>query len=106
MASYGPSLASAAGSARWCEIQGERRRDALFNEYRAKLDGSSPRKLTDNPGYDGEPAVCGKDGSIVFTSMRDGDLDLYRMDADGSNVKRLTATPGYDGAAAWRLFQT
>ena len=34
--------------------------------------------------------MCGKDGSIVFTSMRDGDLELYRMDADGKNVKRLT----------------
>ena len=34
--------------------------------------------------------MCGKDGSIVFTSMRDGDIDLYRMDADGENVRRLT----------------
>ena len=34
--------------------------------------------------------VCGKDGSIVFTSVRDGDIELYRMDADGKNVKRLT----------------
>jgi hypothetical protein len=43
--------------------------------------------------------VCGKDGSIVFTSVRDGDIDLYRMDADGGNVRRLTSTPGYDGGA-------
>ena len=34
--------------------------------------------------------MCGKDGSIVFTSVRDGDIELYRMDADGKNVKRLT----------------
>ena len=34
--------------------------------------------------------MCGKDGSIVFTSMRDGDIELYRMDADGKNVRRLT----------------
>ena len=40
-----------------------------------------------------------KDGAIVFTSVRDGDLELYRMDADGQNVKRLTHTPGYDGGA-------
>ena len=43
--------------------------------------------------------MCAKDGSIVFTSVRDGDLDLYRMDADGKNVQRLTSTPGYDGGA-------
>ena len=34
---------------------------------------------------------------IVFTSMRDGDLDIYTMDADGKNVKRLTNELGYDG---------
>ena len=47
-------------------------------------------RLTDTPGYDAEATVCGKDGSIVFTSVRDGDLELYRMDADGKNVRRLT----------------
>ncbi len=36
---------------------------------------------------------------IVFTSVRDGDIELYRMDADGKNVKRLTFEPGYDGGA-------
>src|SRR5690606_17890031 len=43
--------------------------------------------------------VCPVDGSIIFTSTRDGDLELYRMDADGNNVVRLTSTPGYDGGA-------
>ena len=36
---------------------------------------------------------------IVFTSVRDGDLELYQMNADGSDVRRLTHTPGYDGGA-------
>lgn len=57
------------------------------------------RRLTETPGYDAEGTVCGKDGSIVFTSVRDGDLELYRMDRDGRNVRRLTHTPGYDGGA-------
>ncbi len=56
-------------------------------------------RLTDTKGYDAEGTVCGKDGSVIFTSVRDGDLELYRMDADGKNVKRLTFTPGYDGGA-------
>ncbi len=55
--------------------------------------------LTTNQAYDAETTVCPKDGSLIFTSTRDGDLDLYRMDADGENVKRLTDTPGYDGGA-------
>jgi hypothetical protein len=57
------------------------------------------RRLTETPGYDAEGTVCGKDGSIVFTSVRDGDLELYRMDRDGKNVRRLTHAPGYDGGA-------
>ncbi|HVY32195.1 MAG TPA: M20/M25/M40 family metallo-hydrolase [Polyangiaceae bacterium] len=75
---------------------------ALYDSYdifRANADGSNLRQLTNSPGYDAEATVCKKDGSIVFTSVRDGDIELYRMNADGSNVKRLTHTPGYDGGA-------
>ncbi len=75
---------------------------ALYDTYdifRANADGTNVRRLTEAPGYDAEGTVCAKDGSIVFTSVRDGDIDLYRMDADGKNVKRLTSTLGYDGGA-------
>jgi Tol biopolymer transport system component len=70
-----------------------------FEIFRANVDGSNLRQLTNSPGYDAEGTICSKDGSIIFTSVRDGDLELYRMDADGKNVKRLTHTPGYDGGA-------
>jgi Tol biopolymer transport system component len=75
---------------------------ALYDSYdifKANADGSNVRRLTSAPGYDAEATVCKKDGSIVFTSDRDGDIELYRMNADGSNVRRLTHTPGYDGGA-------
>ena len=36
---------------------------------------------------------------IVFTSVRDGDLDLYTMNIDGTDVKRVTRDLGYDGGA-------
>jgi hypothetical protein len=75
---------------------------ALYDTYdifKADADGKNPVRLTDVKGYDAEATVCAKDGSIIFTSVRDGDIDLYRMDADGKNVKRLTDTPGYDGGA-------
>src|SRR5262249_59433086 len=70
-----------------------------YDIYSARPDGSELRRLTNTPGYDAEATVCGKDGSIVFTSTRDGDIDLYRMDKDGRNVRRLTSVPGYDGGA-------
>ena len=75
---------------------------ALYDSYdifRAKADGTGVTRLTDAPGYDAEATVCKKDGSIVFTSVRDGDIELYRMDADGKNQKRLTNFVGYDGGA-------
>lgn len=79
---------------------------AGFDIIRANADGSNRRPLTGVAGgkaapaaYDGEASVCSKDGSIVFTSLRDGDLDLYRMDASGENVRRLTTAAGYDGRA-------
>ncbi|HSZ81131.1 MAG TPA: M20/M25/M40 family metallo-hydrolase [Polyangia bacterium] len=70
-----------------------------YDIYRAGVDGAAPRRLTTTRGYDAEGTVCAKDGSIVFTSVRDGDIDLYRMDADGQNVRRLTHDVGYDGGA-------
>ena len=70
-----------------------------YQIYSAAPDGGDLVALTDTDAYDAEATVCPVDGSIVFTSTRDGDLDLYRMDADGTNVRRLTDTPGYDGGA-------
>ena len=70
-----------------------------YDIFKSKLDGTNLTRLTETPGYDAEATVCGKDGSILFTSVRDGDIDLYRMDADGKNVRRLTHTAGYDGGA-------
>ncbi|WP_224249909.1 M20/M25/M40 family metallo-hydrolase [Hyalangium gracile] len=75
---------------------------ALYDSYdifKVNADGSGLTRLTDAPGYDAEGTVCGKDGSILFTSVRDGDIELYRMDRDGKNVRRLTQSPGYDGGA-------
>jgi Tol biopolymer transport system component len=63
----------------------------------ADADGGNVARLTDHEGYDAEGVVSPDGRTIVFTSLRDGDLDLYLMDADGRNVRRLTDRPGYDG---------
>lgn len=70
-----------------------------FDIYKANADGSNLRKLAPGPGYDAEATVCAKDGAIIFTSTRSGDLELWRMDADGNNLRQLTNLPGYDGGA-------
>ena len=61
------------------------------------LDGSGWKRLTDTPGYDAEATLSPDGKTIVFTSVRDGDLEIYTMATDGSQVKRLTHEPGYDG---------
>ena len=72
---------------------------AAYEIYVAGADGSNPRNLTNSPGYDAEATVSPTGDRIVFTSVRDGDIDLYSMNLDGSDVKRLTDRPGYDGGA-------
>ena len=67
-----------------------------YDIYRAAADGSHPVKLTNMPGYDAEATIA-PDGLVVFTSVRDGDMEIYSMKADGSDVKRLTNRLGPDG---------
>jgi len=62
-------------------------------------DGAALVQLTDAPGYDAEATLSPVGDRIVFTSIRDGDLDLYSMALDGSDVRRLTEREGYDGGA-------
>ncbi|MGH9800568.1 MAG: TolB family protein, partial [Blastocatellia bacterium] len=71
-----------------------------FDIFKANLDGSNPKPLTTTARYDAE-ATIRPDGTIVFTSLRDGDLDIYTMDRNGRNVKRLTNELGYDGGPFW-----
>jgi Tol biopolymer transport system component len=69
---------------------------ASYDIFRAASDGGDVQRLTNTPGYDAE-ATIGPDGRIVFTSVRDGDMEIYSMNADGSDVRRLTNRPGPDG---------
>jgi TolB protein len=68
-----------------------------FDIYSARADGSAPRRLTNYGVYTAEGTLSPDGRTIVFTSLKDGDLDIYTMSADGSNIRRLTSTPGYDG---------
>jgi TolB protein len=67
-----------------------------YDIFRANPDGSDLTRLTTTPGYDAE-ATIGRDGRIVFTSVRDGDMEIYSMNGDGGDVRRLTHRAGPDG---------
>jgi len=70
-----------------------------FDIFKARADGSHLVRLTKTRGYDAEGTLSPDGKRIVFTSLRDGDLDVYTMDLNGKHVKRLTTGLGYDGGA-------
>ena len=72
---------------------------ADFDVFTARADGSDLKRLTTTPGYDAEATVSVDGKWLVFTSVRDGDLELYKMHPDGSALTRLTHSVGYDGGS-------
>jgi len=57
------------------------------------------KQLTHVPGYNAESTVHPTEEKIIFTSMRNGDIDLYEINYDGSELTRITHDFGYDGGA-------
>ena len=70
-----------------------------YDIFMASLDGKIVKQLTNTPGYDAEATISPDGSKMIFTSVRDGDLDLYIMDMNTYQVKRITNTLGYDGGA-------
>ena len=68
-----------------------------YDIYTANDDGSNLRRLTNYGVYTAEGTLSPDRQTIVFTSLKDGDLDIYTMRIDGTGMKRLTFQPGYDG---------
>jgi len=72
-----------------------------YDIFIADLKGNITKRVTNTPGYDAEGTISPNGDRIIFTSMRNGDIDLYTMDLDGGNVKQITNTLGYDGGACF-----
>jgi Tol biopolymer transport system component len=68
-----------------------------YDIFSVKIDGQGMQRLTNTPGYDAEATIAPDGKTIVWTSIRDGDLDIYAMNIDGTHMRRLTDEPGYDG---------
>ena len=56
-------------------------------------------QLTNHPGYNAETTIHPTEEKVIFTSLRDGDINLFEMDYNGENVIQITTEYGYDGGA-------
>jgi Periplasmic component of the Tol biopolymer transport system len=70
-----------------------------YDIYTANPDGSNLERLTSYGVYTAEGTLSPDGKTIVFTSLKGGDLDIYTMNVDGSSIKQLTTQKGYDGGA-------
>lgn len=70
-----------------------------FDIFMADLNGSVVKRLTTSKGYDAEATISPDGEKMIYTSVKDGDIDLYSMDLKTGKEKRITNTLGYDGGA-------
>jgi Tol biopolymer transport system component len=72
---------------------------ASFDIFMADLDGKIVKQLTHSNGYDAEATLSPDGKKMIYTSVKDGDIELYIMDLKSGKEKRITHTLGYDGGA-------
>lgn len=70
-----------------------------YDIYLADTTGEILQQLTHTNGYDAEATLSPDGSKMIFTSMRNGDLDLYIMDLKTGKTKQITHELGYDGGA-------
>jgi len=76
-------------------------RDGNREIYRMNASGNNETNLTNDDGFDSDPAWLPGDRGFVFTSTRDGSFDLFVQELDGAGApegapERLTTHPGRD----------
>lgn len=62
---------------------------ASYDIYVSDLRGNTKMQLTNIEGYDAEPTVSPNGTKIVYTALRQGDLNLWTMDINGQNKNKL-----------------
>ena len=63
--------------------------------------GSSPRRVSKQPGLNLGGAMSPNGGSIVLTLSKDGNSELYTIGTDGVIKARLTRSGAIDGSPTW-----
>lgn len=80
-------------------------RDGNFEIYMMNADGSSPTRLTNNPGIDLFSSWAPDGQRFAFQTTRDdpatGTTEIYTMNVDGTGVTRLTQNTSLDNYPMW-----
>ena len=64
--------------------------------FAAALDGSGKKRLTDDPAFDGWPAISPDGRSIAFASRRGGDkFRIFLMPIEGGQAREVASPAGY-----------
>ncbi|MEP6681643.1 MAG: hypothetical protein ABJA35_00210 [Parafilimonas sp.] len=71
----------------------------MYDIFLADTSGKIIKQLTKTKGYDAEGTLSPDGKKMIFTSVRNGDLDLYIMDLATEKVTQITNELGYDGGA-------
>ena len=59
----------------------------------ARGDGTSAKRLTNDPFFDNYPLFSGNGSTVIFRSNRGGQIDLWRVDVATGRFDRLTSSP-------------
>lgn len=70
-----------------------------YDIFMADLNGNIVKQLTNSKGYDAEATLSPDGKKMLYTSIKDGDLELYVMDLESGSEQRITHMLGYDGGA-------
>ncbi len=70
-----------------------------YDIFLADTSGKIIKQLTTTKGYDAEATLSSDGKKMIYTSLKNGDLDLYEMDLKTYKVTQITNTLGYDGGA-------
>ncbi|MBX3281802.1 MAG: PD40 domain-containing protein [Acidobacteria bacterium] len=87
-----------AGGKRFLFQNGVKRMDGGVdsNIYVYDLETGSIDAIVDSPFFDGDPSFAPDEGSILFVSDRDGNLEIYSKDLTTGEIRRLTDDPAHD----------
>ncbi len=70
-----------------------------YDIFMADTSGKIIKQLTHGDRYDAEGTISPDGKKMIYTSLRNGDIDLYMMDLKTGKEKQVTNILGYDGGA-------